>query len=58
MRSASLAASKSPLPVGVLLDGIGHVVVNDQSHIGHVDTTSRHVGGNQHVEHILAEALR
>lgn len=44
--------------VGVVLDVVGHVVVDHQHHIRHVDAAPRHVGGHQNRGGAVAEALQ
>lgn len=48
----------SPSPMCVLLNGVGHVVVDHQRHVGDIDTAASHIGGHQHIVHVLAEALQ
>jgi hypothetical protein len=37
---------ESILPVGVHLNGLGHVVVDDEGDVFDVDTSTRHIGGH------------
>ena len=47
---AALAGStRSADPVGVVLDGLGHVVVEDEGDVLDVDASARHVGGHENV---------
>jgi hypothetical protein len=43
--------------VCVGLDVVGHVVVDDQRHVWHVDAAPRHVCGDEHVVGVVLEAL-
>ena len=47
---ARLAGPTSPTnPVRVHLNGLGHVVVDDQGHVLDVDTSTSHVGGHKNI---------
>ena len=49
-RLAGLArAPRPPDPVRVRVDGLGHVVVDDEADVLDVDAAPRHVGGHQDV---------
>lgn len=41
----------------VVLDGLGHVVVEDQRHVLHVDTTTRDIRRNKNVACPILERL-
>lgn len=47
----------APPPVSVGLNVVGHVIIDDQGHVGHVNTATRHISSNQHVVGILLETF-
>ena len=50
------SACCSPNPMGVEIQSCGHVVVDDQRHIWHIDTTASHICGNEDIVVSLPEA--
>lgn len=42
-------------PVCVALHVVGHVVVDHERHVGHVDAAPRHVGGDKNVVRAVTE---
>ena len=47
--AALAGATRAADPVCVVLDGLGHVVVEHEGDVLDVDTSARHVGGNKNV---------
>mmetsp|Transcript_22899 Transcript_22899/g.63283 ORF Transcript_22899/g.63283 Transcript_22899/m.63283 type:complete len:234 (-) Transcript_22899:1163-1864(-) len=51
------STTSSANTVGVGLNTVGHVVVDNQRNIWHIDTTARNIGGNEDVEGVVAETF-
>ena len=47
--AALAGAARATDPVGVVLDGLGHVVVEDEGDVLDVDASARHVRGHEDV---------
>ena len=47
--AALAGAARATDPVGVVLDGLGHVVVEDEGHVLDVDASPSHVCGHENV---------
>ena len=44
--------------MNIRLDGVGHLVVNDQRHVGNVDTTPSKIGSHEDVRIASTERLQ